>query len=167
MVAVEPGRVGDADAVADLWVDLADDQRQYGSHLLAARNRDAIRETVARDAIAGELLVARAAPDGDAHSDRGIVGFATFGVESGRYDTDAVRGVVGNVFVVPDRRGEGIGSTLLAAAERRLADAGADVVSLEAMADNDAARRFYRRHGYSPHRVEMEKSVESDTLTKE
>ncbi|WP_135830023.1 GNAT family N-acetyltransferase [Halorussus halobius] len=167
MVAVEPGRVGDADGVADLWVALAADQRRYGSHLLADENREVVREAFARDAVAGELLVARAPPANDDQSNGGIVGFATFGVESGRYDTDAVRGVVENVFVVPDRRGEEVGADLLAAAECRLADAGVDVVALEAMADNEAARRFYRRHGYSPHRVKLEKSVESDTLTKE
>jgi len=35
------------------------------------------------------------------------------------------------------------------------------VVALETMADNEAARRFYRRHGYEPHRIELER--ESDT----
>jgi ribosomal protein S18 acetylase RimI-like enzyme len=74
---------------------------------------------------------------------------------------------VQNIYVTPNHRGEGIGSELLAEAETRLAEAGADAVSLEVMADNEGARRFYRRHSYGPHRVELEKSVESDTLTKE
>lgn len=160
MVAVEPGRVEDADAVADHWVELADTQREYGSHLLAGENREAIRDAFARHAVAGELVVART-------EDGSIAGFVTFGVESDGYREDVTRGVVENIFVVPDRRGEGIGSDLLAAAERRLAVAGADVLSLEAVADNEAALRFYRRHGYAPHRIELEKSVESDTLTKE
>ncbi|WP_115863799.1 GNAT family N-acetyltransferase [Halorussus litoreus] len=177
MVAVDPGQVVDASAVADLWVDLAADQREYGSHLLADENREAIRDVMARRAVAGELLVARSSDSesgrkSDRESDRtpdwrDIVGFVTFGVESGRYESDAVRGAIENVFVVPDRRGEGVGSELLAAAEHALVDGGADVLSLEAMADNEAALRFYRRHGYSPQRVELEKWVESDTLTKE
>lgn len=165
MVAVEPGRIEEADAVADLWVELATDQREYGSHLLAAENFEAIRDVFARHAVAGELLLAR---DEDADDDRGeMVGFVTFGIDSARFSEDVTRGVVENLFVIPERRGEGIGSDLLTAAERRLVASGADVLSLEAMADNEAAVRFYRRHGYSPHRVELEKSVESDTLTKE
>ncbi|PSP54586.1 hypothetical protein BRC82_09600 [Halobacteriales archaeon QS_1_67_19] len=90
-----------------------------------------------------------------------------FDVEAGAYEQDADRGIVQNVYVVERRRNEGIGSSLLAAAEAALTDAGADAVALEVMADNEAARRFYRRHGYDPHRVELEKPVESDTLTKE
>jgi ribosomal protein S18 acetylase RimI-like enzyme len=190
MVVIEPGRTDDADAVADCWVTLADGQREFGSHLLATENRETVREAIVRRAVADELLVARNETDeGNSEADElgdnadeidnddidgtnpeddgEIVGFVTFGVETGRYDLDATRGVVQNVFVVPERRDEGVGSGLLEAAERRLADAGTDVVTLEVMADNDAARRFYRRHGYSSHRVEMEKSVESDTLTKE
>ena len=160
MVSVEPGTTADADAVADRWVDLAAEQRAFDSHLLAEENRGTVRAAVARSAVADELLVART--DGD-----DIVGFVTFGIETGHYEQDATRGVVRNIAVVPDRRGEGIGSDLLRAAERRLAEAGADALALEVMADNDDARRFYRRHGYAPHRVELEKSVESDTLTKE
>jgi ribosomal protein S18 acetylase RimI-like enzyme len=168
MVVVEPGGTPDVDAVADLWVELADGQRDFGSNLLAAENRDRVREAITRSAVAGELLVAHAEGDEMERADPGdIVGFLTFAVESGTYEQDVTRGVVQNIYVVPDARSAGIGSDLLAEAERRMAGAGADVVSLEVMADNDAARRFYRRHGYSPHRVELEKSVESDTLTKE
>ncbi|NHN59187.1 MULTISPECIES: N-acetyltransferase [Halorussus] len=160
MVSVEPGTPADADEVADQWVELAAEQRAFDSHLLAEENRATVRAAVARSAVADELLVART-DDGE------IVGFVTFGVETGDYVQDATRGVVRNIAVVPARRGEGIGSDLLRTAERRLAEAGADAVALEVMAGNDDARRFYRRHGYAPHRVELEKSVESDTLTKE
>ncbi|UPV74411.1 GNAT family N-acetyltransferase [Halorussus limi] len=185
MVSIEVGTTADVDAVADRWVELAEGQREFDSRLLSAENRQAVRESVAQRAVADELLVARAdeadpkvdaedagedagnAEDGDGTDDGRIVGFVTFGIESSSYEQDAVRGIVQNIYVVPDRRGEGIGSALLAEAEAGLADAGADAVSLEVMADNADARRFYRRHGYAPHRVELEKSVESDTLTKE
>ena len=187
MVSIEVGTTADADAVADLWVELAESQREFDSHLLPGENRQQVRESVAQHAVAGELLVARAdeadpqsasAEADGAHdatdaagpkepTDPELVGFVTFGIESSNYDQDVVRGVVRNIYVVPARRGEGIGSALLDAAEAGLAEAGANVVSLEVMAENADARRFYRRHGYAPHRVELEKSVESDTLTKE
>jgi len=170
MVSVELGTIADVDAVADLWVDLCAGQREFGSHFLAEENRARVREAVAQNAVADELLVARADPEVRDESDESaaeIVGFVTVSVESGTYDRDVTRGLVQNIYVVAHRRGDGIGSELLAEAETRLAEAGADAVSLDVMADNEAARRFYRRHGYAPHRVELEKSVESDTLTKE
>jgi ribosomal protein S18 acetylase RimI-like enzyme len=170
MVSVELGTIADVDAVADLWVDLAAGQREFGSHLLAGENRATVREAIAQSAVADELLVARAEREGQREANEPateIVGFVTAGVESGTYDRDVTRGLVRNIYVVADRRGDGIGSELLTEAETRLAEAGADAISLEVMADNEAARRFYRRHGYAPHRVELEKSVESDTLTKE
>ncbi|MFB6255125.1 MAG: N-acetyltransferase, partial [Haloplanus sp.] len=59
MVTVEPAVPGDADAIADLWVALAADQRRHGSHLCADANRDAIRESLARHAAADGLTLAR------------------------------------------------------------------------------------------------------------
>ena len=184
MVSVEPATSQDVDAIADRWVELAEGQRAFGSHLLTGENRRRVRADIARGVIADELFVARDESEPKGPETRGsgpresetsawsrtprdaVVGFVMFTVESGYYEQDARRGVVQNIYVDPDRRGEGIGSTLLTAAERALAERGAETVGLEAMADNEDARRFYRRHGYRPHRVELEKRAESDTLTK-
>lgn len=155
---IESATMDEVDEVADRWTDLARGQRAHGSHLRVEANRSAIRNAVARDVVTGGVLVAR---------DPELVGFVTFGPESPAYEEDVERGVIRNLYVRPERRGEGVGSALLDAAEERLADTGAEVVSLEAMADNRAARRFYRRNGYSPHRIEFEKRPESDTDTKD
>lgn len=146
----------DVDAVVDLWVRLAEGQRAHGSHLLGSRNRTAVRETVVQRVVAENVLVTRA----NGH----IVGFVMVTIDSGRYEQDETRGVVENIFVEPAYRSRGIGSDLLDAGEDRLRRAGAEVLALEAMADNEAARQFYRAHGYTPHRIELEKSTENDTL---
>lgn len=149
---VESATVDDVDDVTDLWVALAEDQRSHGSTLLAESNRAAVREWVARSVVTGELLVAR---DGDG----GPVGFVGFSIDREGYERDRVRGTVSNLFVVAERRGEGIGADLLDAAERALAAAGAETVALEALADNDRARAFYDGRGYDLHRVELTKSL--------
>jgi ribosomal protein S18 acetylase RimI-like enzyme len=107
------------------------------------------------------------ADDGGDPTVEGLVGFVMFGLEGGDYEQTVTRGVVHNLFVVPERRSEGVGSALLRRAEEDLSAFGADVVSLEAMAANADARRFYERHGYRTHRVELEKSARSDTHSKE
>ncbi|MFC6724129.1 GNAT family N-acetyltransferase [Halobium palmae] len=158
---VVPADTNDADALVDLWVELAEGQRAHGSHLLAAPNRASIREAVLQHVVTGGLFVAR---------DPTIVGFVMFGPEVDGYEQDVTRGIVRNLFVAPERRGEGVGTALLDAAESSLRELGVDVVSLDVIAANEAARRFYRRHGYRPQRVELEKRVrdgESDTDSKE
>lgn len=154
---IEPPRTDEVDELTDLWVDLANDQRRYGSRLLPGENREQIRDAIAHHVVAGGLLVARA-PD--------IVGFVMFAPETGRYKQDADRGVIQNLYVHPDRRNEGIGTALLDRAESILASAGVDVVTLDAMAANESARRFYQRKGYDVHRVELEKRVENDNNSK-
>jgi ribosomal protein S18 acetylase RimI-like enzyme len=151
--------LGDLDRLVDQWVDLARDQRAYGSHLAGEDNRTPVRESLAHHVVTDGVRVARV--------DDAIVGFVTFGLERGEYEQTVTRGVVHNLFVAPAARGRGLGSALLAAAESELIDGGADVVSLEAMARNEGARRFYERHGYDVHRVELEKRVRNDTHSKE
>ena len=166
MTTVERADMDDLDAVVECWVDLAAGQRDHDSHLLANANRDAVREAAARHVLTDGLLVAREDANDDADdSDAAIVGFVMFGPQSDGYERDVTRGFVRNVYVRPAYRGRGIGSALLDAAERRMAEAGVDVVALEVMADNEAARRLYRRAGYRPHRLELEKPLESDTHT--
>ncbi|MDH5019977.1 GNAT family N-acetyltransferase [Halobacterium rubrum] len=154
-----------------MWVSLAAEQRAHGSHLLAAENRGQARDLVAQYVHA----------DGVAVAVRGglAVGFVMFHAETGLYETDATRGVVDNVYVRPDQRGDGLGSALLDFAEDALCEDGADVLAVEALAANDAARRLYERRGYQPHRVTYERpadpgtsgagdtSTESDTHSKD
>ena len=151
-VVIERPPTEAAGAVVEMWVDLAADQRRYGSHLLAEPNRERVREAALQGILTDSLLVAT---DGDEP-----VGFVTFEVESGVYEQDVRRGLVENVYVVPGRRGEGIGSALLRAAEDRLRERGCEAFFLEVLAANEEARRFYRREGYEPHRVQFERSAD-------
>lgn len=148
---VTPATSADIDVVTDQWVALARDQRRHGSTLLAAENRGAVREWVARSVVTGELLVAR--------DDDEVIGFVGFALDRGEYGREHVRGTVSNLFVRPERRGEGVGAELLTAAEDALADAGAEAVALEALVDNDRARSFYADQGYDPHRIELRKPL--------
>lgn len=155
---VEPADTDTAADLVDLWVELAAGQRDHGSHILPDANRKRVRESLVRHAVTDGLLIAR--------EDDEILGFVSFHMESGAYEQDVNRGIVENIYVIPERQGEGIGTELLAAAERRLFGAGCDAIGLEVMAPNERAKEFYRRHGYEPHRVEMERT-DSDKTDRE
>lgn len=163
----------DAVELAGQWVSLATEQRAYGSHLEAAANRARIEEMLARYAARDQVLVARAtteapqavSPDSKTNDSDGepVVGFVMYRPRESLYELDCSRGLIENLYVVPECRDHDIGSQLLKSAESRLADQGLEIITLGAMADNEDARRFYRRHGYEPHRVEFEKPIGEST----
>ena len=55
------------------------------------------------------------------------------------------------LYVAPEHRGQGLGSTLLAAAERVTRDRGGDLLEINVDGEDVDARRFYERHGYANH----------------
>jgi ribosomal-protein-alanine N-acetyltransferase len=55
--------------------------------------------------------------------------------------------------ILPEARRSGLGTELMALAEKRLAESGCRRISLEVAVDNTGAIAFYQRHGYSIARV--------------
>src|SRR5690606_32886261 len=55
---------------------------------------------------------------------------------------------IGSLEVVPARRGDGIGSLLVAAAEQRVRERGGTAAAIVVAQDNRDARRLYERLGY-------------------
>ena len=167
-VEVDIPRMDEADAITAAWVGLAEGQRRFGSYLLAEENRAAVSETVSRAIVTGGVLVARdRTAKADSETGADIVGFVMFSPETGVYEQSARKGVVENIYVEPERRGEGVGSALLSTAESVLRADGADVITLDVMAENEAARRFYEEHGFRPHRVTMAKEDENNISARE
>jgi ribosomal protein S18 acetylase RimI-like enzyme len=170
-VTVEPATVDDVDTLTDAWVALAAGQRTHGSWLRAEANRAAVHEDLSRRAVLGEALLARPVDheddtdaDGLTDDDTGLpgdfLGFVSFGLSVDGFERDGDHGTVHNLYVRPGARSAGVGTALLAAAEAELQAAGADRVTLEALAANERARSFYRAAGYEEHRVELEKPLE-------
>jgi ribosomal-protein-alanine N-acetyltransferase len=58
-------------------------------------------------------------------------------------------GKIITIDVAPGAQHSGIGTLLISGVERELKSAGCDYVSLEVAVDNEAALRFYKKHGYS------------------
>ncbi len=64
---------------------------------------------------------------------------------------DGPVGLLDELYVVPGRRGHGIGSALLRAAETAVEARGGELVEVNVDGDDVDARRFYERHGYANH----------------
>lgn len=62
---------------------------------------------------------------------------------------DGAAAVLDELYVVPDRRGQGIGGRLLAAVEAEVRHRGGRLVEINVDGQDVDARRFYVRHGYS------------------
>ncbi len=75
---------------------------------------------------------------------------------------DGHRGWIYSLAVLPDQRGQSIGSRLLRHAEARLAELGCIKVNLQIVEGNEAAVGFYERHGYDIEpRISMGKRLAS------
>ncbi|MGH7748666.1 MAG: GNAT family N-acetyltransferase [Candidatus Dormibacteria bacterium] len=53
------------------------------------------------------------------------------------------------LYVAPELRGQGVGSTLLMAAEAMTRERGGELLEINVDGDDMGARRFYERHGYT------------------
>lgn len=153
-VDIRPVATGDIETVVELWLGLVESQQQYGTHLKAEANKRRAQQALARYAASDRLLVAKNQPD------ERPIGFVMFRVERQNYAVAVVRGVIENLYVAQEHRGAGIGSALIEHAESALAERGVEVIGVEAMAANEHVHELYRRHGYEPHRVVFEKSIQ-------
>ena len=57
--------------------------------------------------------------------------------------------VLDELYVVPDLRGQGVGSALLGLAERVVRQRGGELLEINVDGDETPTRRFYERHGYA------------------
>lgn len=148
-----PG-LGALESLVELWTALIESQRVYGANLDPTLN-----EAVARRYF-GRLLV----EDGVrvAMLDDRAIGFVSFELEPDQFQRDRSVGIVENLFVEQPYRHLGIGTALLRAAESTLAERGAELVQLEALASNVDAQSLYEDRGYQLKRLRYEKLVKTD-----
>jgi ribosomal protein S18 acetylase RimI-like enzyme len=98
-----------------------------------------------------------------AHTGKEFAGFAACWVEHqdniAETPDSNVFGYVSDLCVMPTFRGRRIARLLLAAAERHLAATGVTRLRIGALAANRAARRAYRRAGFTPYAILLEKPL--------
>lgn len=149
--ALEPNRLPGADCAEDhlrallAWVD------ESGGGVLVARENGPPRGKAPEGANVREREAGAA------------LGFILFGIEEefGRYvlpENQRV-GKLSDLYVVEAARGRGVGRALVAAAERRLLEAGVRRVEVSAVIGNRAARAAYEALGYAPSLVTLARAL--------
>jgi len=79
--------------------------------------------------------------------------------------SDALECYLAELYVVPDRRGQGLGRALLEATLEVARAEGADHIDLGTSEDDVAARALYERFGFTPlEQVRYYRKAEADTL---
>lgn len=78
-------------------------------------------------------------------------------IEQSRHFTGEPQDYIGELAVVEDAEGQGVGTALLAAAESWARQHGATRIALDTGAANTRARAFYARHGYAEESVKLVK----------
>jgi ribosomal protein S18 acetylase RimI-like enzyme len=71
-------------------------------------------------------------------------------------------GMIERLAVLPERRSQGVGTSLQVAAERWFAARGISTIRLSVFASNDAAVKLYARRGYVPVTLFMQRKIASD-----
>lgn len=170
---VKTATIDDLEFLIDQWVELVESQRAVGAHIEGEANRGTARDILAQYLAGDRVAIAKPDPDpDDPHAEdsdsedtihaRPILGFVMYYVEEGVYEMDTDRGIVENIYVVPEARDQGVGSALMDHAESTLAKRGAAIVALSVMAANERGRSFYSNRGYESHRVIFERRLDGD-----
>jgi RimJ/RimL family protein N-acetyltransferase len=105
-----------------------------------------------------------------AELDGRVVGHVFMWFETaGAYVREALRrhAHVADLFVREAARGHGIGTALLAAAERLARAAGVRRITIGVLAGNDGAEALYRRVGYRAYAIELSKALDDDEIVTE
>lgn len=153
-LSIRPPRLAEIEEVIELWAELVRSQRGYGATLVVSGNEDVARQYFGRLLLENGVLVATI--------DESFAGFVSFELEPDEFDRARRPGVVENLFVRPQHRGQGVGTALLEEAEDALGQRGADTIHLEVLAPNVDAQGFYESRGYRPDRVRYAKVVGTD-----
>ncbi|WP_051248578.1 GNAT family N-acetyltransferase [Inquilinus limosus] len=158
-VTVRPAKPGDRAALLAALVDMQEyeralhDTRRPGSET-AQPYLDWLEGHAAERG--GVILVAVSA-DGD------LAGFSAGWVQQDDLiseTSDSNRfGYVSDVYTAPAWRGRGVAGRLLAAIEAHLRGAGVVRMRIGVLANNDSAIRAYRKHGFDPYEMILEKRL--------
>lgn len=95
-------------------------------------------------------------------TDDEAVGWSWLRVHENEFFPDGVYGEIYKIYIVPGRRGEGIGTRMMIHAFDWLRARGVKTVRVETAATNEAALRLYERFGFEPNYLMLQTDISKD-----
>ena len=88
-----------------------------------------------------------------------IVGWSWLRIYENEFFKEGAYGEINEIYIVPEWRGKGIGNILMKHAEDWFRNKGIKTVRVEALATNEKALAFYRKHGFKPNYITLQKEI--------
>lgn len=158
-VTVRPAGPGDRAALQAALVDMQDYERAlHDTRLPGQETARPYLDWLEGHAPAhgGVVLVAVSA-------ERELAGFSACWVQQDDLISETADsnrfGYVSDVYTAPAWRGHGVAGQLLAAIEAHLRGTGVARIRIGVLASNDSAIRAYRKHGFEPYEMVLEKRL--------
>lgn len=146
---IRPATANDADFMASLAARLTIGRAAWlGEQLMEGTMRRFLLDDLAAMSDTSTVFIAEA-------SDGTPVGAAT--IERKAHFTGIPQAYLGELAVITEVEGQGVGAALLAAVETWAREHGAQIITLETGSANGHARSFYARHGYGDESVKLTK----------
>lgn len=143
MATIRPVQQDDVDAVQSVarttWHATYDDI--LGPDAVDSQVDEWYDESIVREGISDDDIVYLVAVD-----DGAVVGYTAAGPTD---EDDSAPAGLYSIYVLPNHWGNGVGKQLFDAVTDRLRERGFDRLSIRVLADNDRARAFYERQGYT------------------
>lgn len=91
--------------------------------------------------------------------DNRIAGWSWLRVHENEFFKEGAYGELHEIYLVPEWQGKGLGETLMMHAEGWFREQGVRTVRTDMLASNARALAFYRRHGFKPNYISLQKEL--------
>ena len=91
-----------------------------------------------------------------------VVEWSWLKVHENEFFREGAYGEVNEIYVGPDWRRKGLGKTIMAHAQKWFRERGVNTVRVEVLASNEAARSFYKRLGFEPNYMTLQKTLSEE-----
>jgi len=91
--------------------------------------------------------------------DSKIVGWSWLQIHENKFFKEGAYGELNEIYIVPKWQGKDIGKVLMKHADGWFRNKRVKTVRVEALAANDKALAFYRKHGFKPNYISLQKEL--------
>jgi GNAT superfamily N-acetyltransferase len=89
-----------------------------------------------------------------------VVGWSWLKIHENEFFKEGAFGELNEIYVIPKWRRKGVGKVLMVHAHTWFKEKGVNTIRVEALASNKAALVFYRKYGFKPWYISLQKTLQ-------